>query len=500
MDHTGPLLDLSHAGPDIITAILGSLPLRDRFICALVCKAWAEAATAATHKIILKHMVQHLSGLQHWLEKHGDQLEVLQLHYCYTAAPMSLPCCGKLQGLLLHGCSTKSIIMASRAWGDIASATKLTSVSLKYVWTASQQADVVAALTALPNLEQLTWHDVHCSNQRLLTDSSLLQQMMQLTSLQLHPLTAAALQHLSSVTKLQHLSISSGGDWLATRCPVVDLPASTSQLTALRQLDVSRATPTALNQLQVLTGLTQLCVRRLTGLSPESPPLKLPGLQQLELQGDRSPIMPMSFLASCTQLQLLKLWDFELKGPGSLVASTILQHLELDYSSVAAADGVADTVLWQQAFPGPGRLPHLTALRLYHVKPKLQQADIEGVAACCCNLKALDLAIQVESSISAPDRRAWLKAVPGLTKLRLDLAYAKDYDALAQLTDLRQLCIQESYSLSTVEVRQLAVLNQLTSLGICRFYHSLLYTLPRHLMNDDLPGCPYAIINKVCQC
>jgi len=38
-DHSGPLLDLSHAGPDIITMVLGSMPLRDRCICALACKA-----------------------------------------------------------------------------------------------------------------------------------------------------------------------------------------------------------------------------------------------------------------------------------------------------------------------------------------------------------------------------------------------------------------------------------------------------------------------------
>jgi len=209
-DHTGPLLDLSHATPDIITKILGNMSLRERFICALVCKAWAEAAIAATHSIILEHRVEDISSLQHWLEKHGNRLEVLQLHECNRADLTALPCCAKLQDLLLH-----SVSIASRTWGDIASATKLTSVSLSNVQTASQQADVVAALTALPSLEQLTWHDVYCSNQQGLSDSSLLQQMTQLTSLDLQGVTAAVLQHLG----LPHQAAApSSGRELAYSC------------------------------------------------------------------------------------------------------------------------------------------------------------------------------------------------------------------------------------------------------------------------------------------
>jgi len=60
-------------------------------------------------------------------------------------------------------------------WDQIASATKLTSVTLHSVWTDSQQADVVSALTALPDLEQLTWSRVRCGPQWGLSDSKLLQ-------------------------------------------------------------------------------------------------------------------------------------------------------------------------------------------------------------------------------------------------------------------------------------------------------------------------------------
>jgi len=61
----------------------------------------------------------------------------------------------------------------------------------------------------------------------------------------------------------------------------------------------------------------------------------------------------------------------------------MLQHLELDYCAVSSADGAAGPASWQQVFPGPGRLPHLTSLRLVHPEPALQHADMECVVACC---------------------------------------------------------------------------------------------------------------------
>jgi len=514
-DHNGPRLDLSHTALDIFTMNLGSMPLRDRFTCALVCKAWAKAATAATRSIILRdrHSEQDFSSLQTWLEKHGDQLEVLQLHACYNAALAALPCCAKLHDLLLQGKFVQiryGLSIASRTWGDIASATKLTSVSLKFVQTASQQADVVAALTALPNLEQLTWHQVCCSNEYKLSDSLLLQQMTQLTSLKLHYATADALQHLGSLTKLQHLSISDADDWAIAGCPGLqeltaltslklackdlnDLPVSIRQLTALRQLEVCRATPSALDQLQVLTGLAQLCVRDMTGLSPESPPLKLQGLQHLELLSDSDPIMPMSYLASCTQLQHLKLGHLHPKGPGSLVASTMLQHLELECCIMIAADGAADPAPWQQVFPGPGQLRHLTSLQLFEEQPALHQADIEGVVACCSNLRVLGLVTFPSSFAPA------LARLPGLTSLQLHLANDVECSAIAQLTGLRQLTVMDPWQMSAVALRHLAALQQLTSLGLDNFGGSRqLYPLVELFMRDSLPTCMPALINKVC--
>jgi len=67
-----------------------------------------------------------------------------------------------------------------------------------------------------------------------------------------------------------------------------------------------------------------------------------------------------------------------------------------------------------------------------------------------------------------------------------------------QLTGLRQLEVFTPWQVSAVGLRQLTALQQLTSLGFGRFSCSQLNTLADHLMNDNLLGCTYAIINQVC--
>jgi len=386
-------LDLSRVPANFITMMLQSMSLSDRFSCALVCKAWAQEAAAATRSIILRDRVQDLSCLQRWLEKYGHQLAALQLHvYPGSAVLTALPC-PQLQDLLLSG----SISLDSRVWSDIASATKLASVTLHSIWTESQQADVVSALTALPDLEQLTWSRVRCGQQWGLSDSMLLRKLTKLTAIRFDDVRAAAgLEHLGLLTRLQYLSLAVPDQRAAAGCPGLqelkaltrlevwdgfdDIPPSFSQLTALQQLHVSRATLTALNQLSALTGPARVGVRDLVGLSPASPPLQLPNLQHFEVAYGRNATMPMSLLGSCTQLFVLKLCSINL-SPGSLDAISMLQHLDVSHCRVSAADGAADPVSWQQVFPGPGRLPHLTSLRLIEPEPDLRHVDIECVVA-----------------------------------------------------------------------------------------------------------------------
>jgi len=501
MDAATSPLDPGHAPFDVIACVLQSMSLSERFTCALVCKAWAEVAAATTRSIIIRHRVQDLSCLQRWLEKHGKHVKVFQLHQCDRATLTALPC-PQLQDLLLHSWDTFDI--DSRVWVELAAATKLTSVTLRYGCTAAQPAGVVSALTALPDLQQLTWCDVRCSGQRQLSDSLMLQQMTQLTALQLEDVTAAALQHLGSLTKLQYLSVTAAEDWAAAGCPGLqelkaltrlkllhtgnNMPASVIQLTALQQLSVSAATATALNGLQALTSLTQLCVQKVTDLSAESPPLQLPGLQHLELNGQGKG-MPMSFLSRCTQLRVLCMQYFFI-GPGRL-ASNLLHRLELQSWGIYAADGAAAPMSWQQVFSG--QLPHLTSLALSPGYPALQQADIECVVACCSSLQVLHLGTLKDSFASA------LARLSGLTSLLLRGVSDQQCSSLAQLTGLRELGVGDPWDLSTVGLRQLAALEQLTSLAVYGgFDPDKVSDVLQLQVFNRLQDC-FAIINKVCE-
>jgi len=275
---------------------------------------------------------------------------------------------------------------------------------------------------------------------------------------------------------LQDISLGVIDDWAAAGCPGLkelkaltrlkllenfyDIPPTISQLTALQQLEFFTATPTALNKLSALTGLTRLCVGYLEDLSLNSPPLQLPVLQHLELLPGMNNTMPISYLAPCTQLRVLALRESNFSGPGSLVASSMLQHLELEDCSVSAPDEAAGPVSWQQVFPGPGRLPYLTSLKLRELESDLQHADLEWVVAYCSSLQNMHLDIWPTVITSA------LTSLSGLTSLTLQTASDQQCSTLAQLTGLRELRIDDATEVLTAGLRQLAALEQLTSLRL----------------------------------
>jgi len=352
---------------------------------------------------------------------------------------------------------------------------------------------VVSALTALRDLKQLTWTTVQCSDEQQLSDSLLLQQLTKLTALKLQEVSAAALEHLGSLTKLQYLSVSAAEGWTAAGCPglqelkaltrlqlwqgAVDVPASVCQLTRLQELVVPEATPTALVNLQALTGLTRLHVRELRGMPHESPPLQLPCLQHLVLQSLTS-LLPVSILASCTQLRVLKLEGLILSGYGSLVASTMLQDLALHNCWCSVADAV----------PGPGRLPHLTSLQLTRVQPDLQQVDVERVVACCSSLQVLHITTLRDSFASA------LVQLAGLTRLKLENAGDEQCGALAQLTGLRELTVRFPQRVSAAGLRQLAALEQLTNLEFVWWPGRVSHVLQAQMSDSR---CSHALVNQV---
>lgn len=478
-------MDFSHAPVDVTNAIFRSLANKDRCTCALVCTSWADAATAATCSIV-KQKTRDLTSLQLWMERHGDQLEDLQLHGCYGSSLSALPC-AHLPNLALHGSGYYgSISTDSRVWIDIAAATRLTSLSLAYVQTPAQQADVVSAVTALPDLQQLVWCYVTCSGEKKLSSSLLLQQLTNLTSLELDGATAAAFQHVSSLSKLQQLKVAGAPDWAKAGCPgleglqaltslqlryaVSDIPANVSQLTALQQLDVSVAKYSSLLQLHVLAGLTQLSVTRVAGMNTTSAPLPLTALQHLQLSACAGTCMPMPLLLNCEELQDLSLSRFTIQGSGPLLACSNLQRLVLDQCRVhadAAPMGQPYLSSWQRAvFPATLQLPYMTTLQLQDAQPALRTADIGAMAACCSSLQVLNIPIQDGAALKD------LTQLQHLSTLTLDRGRDEQCGSLAQLTGLRELNLATTRFVTVGGWRQLAALTQLTRLTFYWLYGS----------------------------
>jgi len=470
--------DLSEAPADVITMVFCNMNLKQRATCALVCPDWAKAAAATTHSIV-KHRVEDLTGLQEWLIKNGSQVKTIELHVNCDFKMARLPC-PQLQHLLLHGNDWACrLILGSRFWTDIAAATKLTSVSLQHVHTKSQLADVVSALRALPDLQQLTWQEVQCGKSLGLSNSRLLQRLTKLTRLEVDAVSTKALQHLGSVSKLQHLNL---GKPRVLQCAAVKIlglqqltaltrlqlfyplhgfPDSITHLTALQQLDVSAATPTELNGLQALTALTEL---RVVQLKRDATPVQLPALQHLDVSGPRydDNRLHMSHMSSCTQLRRLTLRRFCLLGPDSLAVNSMLQELCLCDCSLSSAEE-SSLPPWQQVFPGPGRLSHLTALALSTVDPAPKQADLERMVACCSGLRRLEL-----SGGCLPRRLTnafvCLSRLSSLVALFLDTLDDQQCSSLAQLTGLQHLRVAYPAKLSSSGLQHLAGLQQLTRL------------------------------------
>jgi len=253
-------------------------------------------------------------------------------------------------------------------------------------------------------------------------------------------------------------------------------PACVSHLTALQQLEVPLATFPELNALTALTALTKLYVANVTHSSTL---LLFPALQHLSLGGTRNgalyPPLHTSSLASCTQLRCLSFCSFGLTGPGSLVASSMLQELDVQQCSLSSSgdEGPAAMSLWEVVFPGLGRLPHLTSLILGYVLPVPQQADVERMVACCS----------------------------GLQRLQLNSVTDEQCRSLVQLTGLRDLDVFDPWPLSVAGLRLLAHVEQLTSLAFgVGFDSSKVSTVPLEQLSDTVVGGTLGIINKVRAC
>jgi len=490
MDAAMCALNLHSAPQDVITAVLATMGLKQRFTCALVCRAWAKAAAAATRALDL-HEEEDIRGLQQWLEKYGNQLEFLRLCTRRQGNLTTLPC-AQLHDLQLGGCAQLSV--GSRVWSDVAAATKLTSVTLEDLHTESTPAEVLSVLACLPDLKQLMLGRVAYSDQYWGLDeagSLMLQQLTQITHLWVSRVQPSTLQDIVMLGQLRSLVMTFAPTFNSLPPPpwpsinrsevpgltaltnlelfgYPGIPPAISQMTALQQLEADEVKAAALHQLSMLPGLTRIQMRIAPSYSPESAPPQLPAMQEIvwfaETPRQAPDCLSMSFFDGCTQLQKLVLVEFHLSlrpdRPGSWVASSTLQHLDLGSCSIVAAEGDAGPpVCWQQVFT-PGQMSQLTSLRLPcgPTTPPLSLADGHCMVDCCSRL-------QVLTGVS-PDILPALVTLPQLTYLGLTALGDSQCSSLVQLTGLQGFHVEMAADLTTAGLRQLAGLQQLTSINL----------------------------------
>jgi len=114
------------------------------------------------------------------------------------------------------------------------------------------------------------------------------------------------------------------------------------------------------------------------------------------------------------------------------------------------------------------------------------------VAACCSSFQALHLSTLQDTCAPV------LARLPALTSLQLNRVTDAQCGALAQLTGLRELRVTFSARITTIGMRQLAALQQLTSL---EFHPACDLTGISPILKTEmlkLPGCLHVIVNKVC--
>ena len=444
----------------VLQLILKHVPQRQRLghgsCCALVCSSWAEAAVAATDSLVLDKCAGKRS-LQLWLQRHGHNLT--QLHISTEAGEQTQLPCRNLTDLLLHD-------------GSLLAAQFLP-----------------AMLAGLPSLQRLSLRPSHRHLEppgSVAFPAGLLSQLPQgVAHLDLHgPLTDAALQGLSSLTKcsqlalrctawqtwgvqntvslatLQELQEMQGLTHLHMSCAPVDVNAlpDFSRCTALRHLhlcEVARVgCPLQPTQLASLTKLQYLQLERVC--------LKGGAVGGVELLA----LLPQ--LSSLTHLGLVGLTDFDSCPAAAFTAITSnssLQHLDLECFegvTVQAGDGSGNP--WQHIFPLNKRLLQLTTLNLDACR-QFTSGGLQACVSCCPNLQELNIAHDLVHGAAGLQLDPLLQ-LSRLTSLTTNVSVTA-IAVCAQLTGLQMLtCEQATWGFKFAGLLPLVVLQQLTCLQL----------------------------------
>lgn len=381
--------------------VLARVPIKRRFCTAcLVSNGLRSAAFAATSVLELKKLRgQHADAFAAFLRKHGRRLSVLKVS-CRSGSP-TVPAfeCHSLQRLQLAGCTVQ---LQQPPDNLLASATQLTLLELAQV-TVQGPEDSLSALAALPELQHLALQgvkmhspDTPTGSRPLRLPGAALQALTGLTGLCISSgpfLAHGALQHLSCLTKLQHLALHNA---LSTPLSPASAPGF-SALTALTSCSLygGSVDPT------VLLSCTNLLQLRLRHLNQNNGAVA-DGATLLQLLSTLPSLQHLEVADSCFS------WPQDPEALTAFTVSSALRQLQLEDCGLPPG-------IWQRAFP-EGRqlcqLQKLLALEGQGDKPaadgdgvllrdaSLSSADIVSISSCCRALEQLAVTLQPDVSLS----------------------------------------------------------------------------------------------------
>jgi len=475
---------------DLLVLIMQLVPIQQRMgNCARVCRNFQAAAVAAT--ISSSSITVHPSSQERcdsfvrWLKQHGSSVMQIKIecHGRYSLSQLPCPqlCHLDLSGMELGPIFTKQDSLSSR--------TNLTRLVLSKCAAPGMSGNLASllTLTKLTKLQHLDLSiEVQPSAGGLAFPGELLLHLVQLTYLQLSASqlkSSGALQHLSALSALQHLSMDLSY--------VLD-PGDVSGLQGLQQLTALRLQcvwywPISSEILPALTQLTALRLLHLQRIQSVDPAVlaEYSQLQELELHFSNGVTwtaeQTAALLAAVGQQHELTKLQIKCYRPwhtpsaaaySALTASSRLQHLELANCNLPAA-------AWQQMFPSTRRLPELQYISLnkgsvsLSVGPKeflqLCRSDMQAMVSCCPGLVSLALCRGLGASSVA-----LLRQLTGLKQLTLCTAGRVHFQDtalnLAQLTGLQDLRLFLQNSEEPGRVTPSALL-QLTGLQQLQLLH-----------------------------
>lgn len=447
-----------------------------RLFVGLVCSSWEAAATEAVESVVLDG--SNVSSLQAWISHHGNSVKQLHLTAPFLLLT-SLPC-SRLTSLLLQGWLTSS--------------------------SAALLPRMLAGLPELQQLSLLQHEDTTPVTTRTrksghLWPSDLLQQAPQITYLQLSGgLSAAALQHISSLTALQHLQLllpsMSESAWLLglqhlhglTFLQLSGLSCSFglstvpvfSSLTGLQHLHLAwHFFHGCSMQPVLLAGLTQLQHLYLEAVAFHSSTATSTDTDHAAAEDAGTSTGAEQYLAQHTapaeeetgaellallpQLQQLThlglvdtrgLFSCPAAAFSALTSSSSLQELVLHGVQHSTGD------VWQHVFPPKVQLTRLQKICISRVRPHLDSAQLAAVVRCCPSVQDLNITDALAPAVSVVPL---LQLGNTLTKLSFTM-HDPHAAAVVQLTGLQDLSVVSHMSLEAL--RSLTALQRLTSFGL----------------------------------